>query len=285
MRTPPVLAYAVLSAAAVFALAGDPLADAMDAYRRGEYAKVVELASSVKADDAARPKAAYLAGEAELLLEKWDDAAKDFGEILAKKPDNVPALVGLGRAQTGKGSADEAIVTLEKAVKLDAKDVAARRSLGEARLAKGDLDKAKTDLEAATKLDPKDPLSARSLVETHIRAEKFDAAGKEAERLAKAVPESAMGHFLKGLVLDRKGETKDAIDAYEKAIAKDDRFLDAHKNLAILCVAQSNTYQDRARVKKAFEHFQRYFDLGGKDAELKETYQTIKDVLAQYGFK
>jgi len=285
MRATPVLAYAALLAASALARAGDPLADAMDAYRRGEYAKVVELASSVKADDASRPKAAYLAGEAELLLEKWDDAAKDFGEILAKKPDNVPALVGLGRAQTGKGSADEAIVTLEKAVKLDAKDVAARRSLGEARLVKGDLDKAKTDLEAATKLDPKDPLSARSLVETHIRAEKFDAAGKEAERFAKAVPESAMGHFLKGLVLDRKGETKDAIEAYEKAIAKDDRFLDAHKNLAILCVAQSNTYQDRARVKKAFEHFQRYFDLGGKDAELKETYQTIKDVLAQYGFK
>ena len=285
MRISPVLAFAVLSAAAVFALAGDPLADAMDAYRRGEYAKVVELASSVKAGDASRPKAAYLAGEAELLLEKWDDAAKDFGEVLAKKPDNVPALVGLGRAQTGKGSSDEAILTLEKAVKLDAKDVAARRSLGEARLAKGDLDKAKADLEAATKLDPKDPLSARSLVETHIRAEKFDLAGKEAERLAKSVPESAMGPFLRGLVLDRKGETKDAIDAYEKAIAKDDRFLDAHKNLAILCVAQSNTYQDRARVKKAFEHFQRYFDLGGKDAELKETYETIKTVLAEFGFK
>jgi tetratricopeptide (TPR) repeat protein len=285
MRTSPVLAYAVLSAAAVFAIAADPLADAMDAYRRGEYAKVVELASSVKADDASRPKAAYLAGEAELLLEKWDDAAKDFGEVLAKKPDNVPALVGLGRAQTGKGSSDEAIVTLEKAVKLDAKDVAARRSLGEARLAKGDLEKAKTDLEAATKLDPKDPLSARSLVETHVRTEKLDAAAKEADRLAKAVPDHPMGHFLRALVLDRKGETKDAIEGYEKAIAKDERFLDAHKNLAILCVAQSNTYQDRARVKKAFEHFQKYFDLGGKDADLKDIYQTIKDVLAQYGFK
>jgi tetratricopeptide (TPR) repeat protein len=272
-------------AAATLARAGDPLADAMDAYRRGEYAKVVELASSVKADDASRPKAAYLAGEADLVLEKWDDAAKAFDEVLAKKADNLPALVGLGRAQTGKGAHDDAIVTLEKAVKLDAKDVAARRSLGEARLAKGDLDKAKADLEAATKLDPKDPLSSRSLVETQLRAEKLDLAGKEADRLAKAVPDHPMGHFLRGLVLDRKGETKDAIEAYEKAIAKDDRFLDAHKNLAILCVAQSNTYQDRARVKKAFEHFQKYFDLGGKDAELKETYQTIKEVLAQYGIK
>lgn len=285
MRTAPALAVAAMLAAATLARAGEPLADAMDAYRRGEYAKAVELASSVKADDASRSKAAYLAGEADLLLEKWDDAKKAFDEVLAKKADNVPALVGLGRAQTGAGANDDAIATLEKAVKLDAKDVAARRSLGEARLAKGDLEKAKADLEAATKLDPKDPLAARALVETHVRADKFDAAGKEAERIAKAIPDHPMGHFLRGLVLDRKGETKDAIDAYEKAIAKDDRFLDAHKNLAILCVAQSNTYQDRALVKKAFEHFQRYFDLGGKDAELKETYETIKAFLTQAGFK
>jgi tetratricopeptide (TPR) repeat protein len=272
-------------AAAALARAGDPVADAMDAYRRGEFAKVVEWAWSLKADDASRAKAAYLAGESDLMLEKWDDAAKAFEEVLAKKAENVPALTGLGRAQTGRGAHDDAIVTLERAAKLDAKDVAARRSLGEARLAKGDLDKAKADLEAATKLDPKDPLSARSLVETHLRAEKFDAAAKEADRLAKAVPEHPMGHFLRGLVLDRQGEDKDAIEAYEKAIAKDDKFIDAHKNLAILCVARSNTYQDRARVKKAFEHFRRYFDLGGKDTELKETYETIKSVLEQYGFK
>lgn len=285
MRTAPVLAAAALFAAAAVALAGDPVADAMDAYRRGEYAKVVEWASSVKADDASRSKAAYLAGESDLMLEKWDDAVKAFEEVLAKKADNLPALTGLGRAQTGQGRHDDAIATLEKAVKLDAKDVPARRSLGEARLAKGDIEKAKSDLEVATKLDPKDPLSSRSLVETHLRAEKFDWAAKEADRLAKAIPDHPMGHFLRALVLDRQGKDKDAIEAYEKAIEKDDKFIDAHKNLAILCVARSNTYQDRERVKKAFDHFQRYFDLGGKDAELKETYETIKGFLEQNGFK
>lgn len=279
------LAVPLVFVASALALAGGPLDAAIEAFRQGDYAKAAELASSVKAGDAARPKAAYLLGEADLALGRFDDAEKAFGEVLAKKADNVPALVGKGRAQTGKGSADDAIVTLEKAAKLDAKDVAARRSLGEARFAKGDLEKAKADLEAATKLDPKDPLSSRSLVELHLKAEKPDLAAKEADRLAKAAPEGPMGHFLRGLVLDRKGEHKDAIEAYEKAIAKDDRFLDAHKNLAILCIAQSNTYQDRARVTKSFEHFERYFALGGKDEELKKTYETIKSVLAEYGIK
>src|SRR6185503_6877404 len=134
-------------------------------------------------------KAAYIVGEADLMLEKWDDAEKAFQEILGKKAESVPALVGLGRAQTGKGSKDEAITTLEKAVKLDAKDVEARRSLGEARFAKGDLGKARADLEAAVKIDPKDPFSSRSLVEVLLKDENektVDLAEKEAERFNKA---------------------------------------------------------------------------------------------------
>jgi tetratricopeptide (TPR) repeat protein len=279
------LAVGLVIVSSALALAGGPLDAAMEAFRQGDYAKTVELASSVKADDAARPKAAYLTGEADLALEKWDDAAKAFQEVLAKKADNLPALVGVGRAQTGKGATDDAVKTLEKAVKLDAKDVAARRSLGEARLAAGDAEKARADLDAAMKLDPKDVLSSRSLVEADLRGEKYDLAAREADRLVKAAPDAAMGLFLRALVLDRQGKDKDAIDAYEKAIAKDDKFLDAHKNLAILCVAKNNLYQDRERTKKAFDHFARYFELGGRDDELKKLYETIKSFLEQNGFK
>jgi tetratricopeptide (TPR) repeat protein len=280
-----VVAVGLVIVSSALALAGGPLDAAVEAFRQGDYAKTVELASAVKADDAARPRAAYLAGEAHLQLESWSDAAAAFKEVLAKKADSVPALTGLGRAQTGSGAAEEAVATLEKAVKLDAKDAVARRSLGEARIAKGDPEKGRADLDAATKLDPKDILASRSYVESLIAADKLDSAAKEADRLAKAAPDQAMGLFLKALVLDRDKKHKDAIDAYEKALAKDDQFLDAHKNLAILCVAQSNTYQDRERVKKAFDHFERYFALGGRDEKLREIYTTIKSVLAQYGFK
>jgi tetratricopeptide (TPR) repeat protein len=278
----PLVSAALLASALA---ADDPLAPLMEAWKAGEFAKVAELAAAVKADDPMRSKAAYLAGEADLLVEKWDDAMTAFREVLAKKADSVPALVGLGRAQTAKGTHDEAVATLEKAAKLDPKDAPARRSLGEARLAKGDLDKARGDLEAAIKLDPKDPLTSRALVDALVKSDKIESAGREAERLAKALPDHPMGHFLHALVLDRQGKDKDAIEAYEKAIGKDDKFIDAHKNLAILCVAKSNTYQDRERVKKAFEHFQRYFDLGGKDEALRQDYLQIKAVLAEYGFK
>jgi hypothetical protein len=71
--------------------------------------------------------------------------------------------------------------------------------------------------------------------------------------------------------------------AYEKAISLDDAFLDAHKNLAILCLTDNPTYQDRERTAKAMKHFQRYFDLGGKDPTLEQSYRQIKGFLDQAG--
>ena len=276
-------AAALLAASGVAVAADDPLAAAIEAYKAGDYAKAVGIASAVPADDPARPKAAYLLGEADLALEKWDDAAAAFKEILDKKPESVPALVGTGRAQAGKGANDEAIATLEKAAKLDPKDAVARRCLGEIRFAKGDVDKARADLEAAVKLDPKDPLASRSLVETLVKADKLDLAGKEAERMAKALPDHPMGHFLAGYVLDKQKKTKEALEEYEKAVAKDDKFIDAHKNAAILLVTLG--YDDKERDKKALGHFKRYFELGGKDDKLKDTYESIKAYLAGQGIR
>ncbi len=271
-------------AAAAFA-ADEALSTAMDAFKSGDYAKAAEIASGVPADDPSRLKAAYLLGESDLMLEKYDDAEKAFREVLDKKADSVPALVGLGRAQIGTNHADDAVATLEKAVKLDGKDVAARRSLGDARFAKGDVDKARADLEAAVKLDPKDPLASRSLVEALVKADKTDLASKEADRLAKSAPDQAMGPFLVGYVLDRQGKDKDAIEQYEKAIAKDDKFIDAHKNLAILCVTKNPLYTNRERTKKALDHFKRYFELGGKDEKLKQDYEQIKAFMESNGVK
>jgi tetratricopeptide (TPR) repeat protein len=276
-----VLAAGAAGAAMADETVADPVAAAMDAFKKGEYEKAAEVAAAVPAEDPARLKAAYVVGEASLALEKWVSAEKAFQEILAKKPESVPAMVGLGRAQTGAGDFALAIETLEKAVKKDPKDASARRALGDARVAKGDTEKGRTDLEAAVKLDPKDPSAARSLVELFIKASKVNDAEKEALRLAKALPEHPMGHFLVGWVLDRKGGAeKEAIAAYERAIAKDERFLDAHKNLAILCVTRNPGYADKARTDKAMEHFKKYFELGGKDQDLKDKYEQMKEYVA-----
>jgi tetratricopeptide (TPR) repeat protein len=92
-----------------------------------------------------------------------------------------------------------------------------------------------------------------------------------------------MGPFLKAIALEKEGKDDDAIQAYEAALERDDKFLDAHKNLAILCHTRNPTYADRERTEKAMAHYARYFELGGSDAKLKQMYDTMKAFFEQNG--
>ena len=280
MRLVLLLAPSLLLASAA-ALAGDPApVDAsLTAFKEGDYAKAAGIAEKVGADDPAYAKARYLLGEARLAAGDASAAEQAFRESLAKKADAVPTLAGLGRALQAKGSHEEALKTVQRAVLLDGKDAGARRALGEVLAAQGKAAEGRKELDQAVKLDPKDPLTARALVELCIKESNLGGALKAAERLVQADDKAPMGYFLRGLVLDKSGMDKEAIEAYEASLAKDPKLLDAHKNLAILCVAKNPLYQDRERTKKAMEHFEKYFELGGKDDELKQAYSTMKSFL------
>ena len=261
-------------------LAAGPLDDAMAAFRAGEFEKAATLAASVPADDPSKPKALYVAGEAELARERWDAAAESFRAVLAAKKDNAPATTGLGRALAGKGEKAEAEKTLRRALEIDAKDLGARRALGEFLTATARAEDAVKVLAAApAKPVPGDALWARAVVEAHLGAGKLDDAGKAAKAFGQEAQGTAMAHFLRALVLDRKNEDRDAIEAYEKALEKEPRFLDAHKNLAILCIAQNPLYTNQERTAKAMKHFDRYFALGGRDAEVKRIYETLRQFI------
>ena len=271
----------LLASSLALALAGDasPLDAAMKALEEGDFAKAVKTANEVPAEDPLWVKAQYVAGEAWLAFGDPDQAAKSFRRALEKKPESAPLLAGLGRALDAKGEHADAESAIRAALKVDPKDTVARRALGECLAAQGKAAEARKELEAAVKADPKEPLANRALVEFFVKQGEAESAGKCAEALVQADAKNAMGYFLRGLVLDKQKKGKEAIEAYEAALAKDDRMLDAHKNLAILCVTDNPLYSNRERTKKAFDHFARYFELGGKDEELKQTYETIKGFL------
>lgn len=273
---PLLLAVAALPRPAVADEKAVGLAALSSAFTAAEYRKVVDLAAAFPAEHADAPKAHYLAGEARLVLGEPAEAEGEFRAVLAKKPKAQPALVGLGRSLSALAKHEEAVTTLRSAAAADAKDTAALRALGEALLLAGKAEEGTRTLEQAAKAAPNDPQTVRALVEARLRAADFPGAQALGEKLAKALPKHPMGDFLTALALDRQGKAADAIAAYERALAKDDRFLDAHKDLAILCHVQSNTYQDAARVKKAFEHYERYFALGGADERLKQMYATLQ---------
>ena len=252
---------------------------ALAALQLGDYAKVVALAREVPADSPDFAKAQYVTGEAQLVLGQAAEAEKAFRAVLAAKATSVPARVGLGRALARQDKLEDAEKELRAAATADAKDARAHCALGEVLGWRGRAKEARAELAEASKLAPKDSGIARSHVELLIRLDEKKDAAKIAKAFGKACAEHPMGPFLAALVLEREGETDDAIREYEAALKLDDTFLDAHKNLAILCHTMSATYSIKERVDKSLAHYERYFSLGGKDPELESAYRSMKSFL------
>lgn len=275
-KTPFTLAIFCLTMSA--ALAGG-LDDARTALEKGEYQKALDIAAKVPESSKDRLKALCIIGDVEYAQEHWDEAEKAYRGAVAKKAQHVPAMAGLGRALVHRGNLDEASPLLSKAVALDNSSIDAWHGMCELLIARGkpeDLEAARTDLVATMMLDAKDPLTNRMMVEVLLKQNKVDDAEKAAETFVKADKESALSLYLRALVLEKRGSFDKAIDTHLKAVKKDDRFRDAHANLALLLAAATSGDVGGARNEQALVHAQRYVELGGKDTRVKDLIDRLK---------
>jgi tetratricopeptide (TPR) repeat protein len=271
-------ALSLVLAAANVAFAG-VVEDARKAFENGDYAKATELAGKVAENAKERPKALCVIGDVELAQEHWDVAEKAFRDALAKKPNWVPAMTGVGRALTGQKKFAEGGEILTAAMKLDNQDIKMWHALCANLMERekpDDWEGARVDLVATLMLDAKDPITNRMLVEVLLKQSKVDDADKAAEAYAKVDKESAMSWFLRGLVLEKRTKSDKAIEAYQKAVKKDDRLRDAHGNLARVLAASDTSDKNEARLKDALVHAQRYVDLGGKDKVIVDLLEKLK---------
>lgn len=255
---------------------------ALAAFKGGEWKKAIETAQAVPVDAKDRPRADYLIGETQLVLGDAAAAEAAFRRVLEKRPEAVPAKTGLGRALTLRDDFDGAESALQEALKLDAKDPAIKAALGELHARAKKLDVARAELAEAYALDPKNPMIARSYCDALWAANDDENATRVAQSLIKALPKHPMGPFLQAIEQERTGKDNKAIELYQAALALDPNFLDAHKNLAILCHTRNPMYQDGKRTDLAFEHYAKYFELGGKDDELARNFEMLQSTFEQY---
>ncbi|MCK6462028.1 MAG: tetratricopeptide repeat protein [Planctomycetes bacterium] len=261
------------------AAAAGALDDAKEKFAAGDWKAALAAADEVPAEDDGYAKARYLAGEIHLMLGDPEGAEKAFRTALERKPGAEPLLTGLGRALLERGQDAEALKALEEAAKAAPDSARALCFLGIARMRATEGRKGRKEIEKAAQLGKDDPEVARAAVVAYLRDEDTDNAGKAARRFAKAQPKSPMGPFLVALVQEREKGYDDAIASYEAALKLDESFLDAHKNLAILCIAQNPLYTNQERTGKAIRHFERYFALGGKDAQVKRIWDTLQQFI------
>lgn len=284
-----------LGALALPARAQD-LATAVAALKSGDCAKAAQAAEAVPSSAADYAKAQFVAGEAHLALGDAALAETSFRNVLTAKPAAVPAQDGLGRAVAAQLVAapnaqaktaltpkvDESKKALKALVTADPKDSQSRFAYGELLLASGELEPAVAVLEEAHTLDPKHALIARSLFDAYLASNAEEPARRLANDVAKKLSKHPVGPFLQAVMFEREGKDEKAIESYEECLKRDDTFLDAHKNLAILCHTRNPLYQDMERTKKALEHYKRYYELGGRDESLRPLYEQMKGFLEKY---
>jgi tetratricopeptide (TPR) repeat protein len=270
------LALFLLTLSAGAAPAGETaLERAVADFQAGRFSAVVAARETLPQDAHERARVQYLVGEALLVLDRFEEAERAFADALSARPKAVPALVGRGRALTGLGRFDDAGAPLKAALELERGDVGARVALGELALAKGDLEGARERLGEAHAAAPDDALAARAWFEVLLRSGSRAEAAELAESLIARRPQHPLGDFLLAVVMEQDGDDRSAQAQYLRALELDPTFLDAHKNLAILCHTLSQDYTDKERAKLAYDHYAAYFRLGGGDAHLRALYDEL----------
>lgn len=103
----------------------------------------------------------YVQGQTALRQGRYDEAAGHFEEVLARNPDRLDALAGLGLSRYKSAAFDEAVDALRKVVARDPKHTEARLYLGLSYLQKGEDGSAEEQLNAVLDLKPAPRLAAQ----------------------------------------------------------------------------------------------------------------------------
>jgi tetratricopeptide (TPR) repeat protein len=178
-----------------------------------------ELASRAAQRIAAVAPTSYQAHqlEAEALesQEKWDEAAREYREILEKNPQ-IPGIhyrlarIALSRPKTPT-SVEEGKRELEEELQIDPTNASAVFFLGELARQAGQWNDAIAYFSKAAKLDPGFAEAFLALGMSLNSAERFPEGVAPLEKYVKMVPEDPAGHYQLSIAYARVGRKTDAV--------------------------------------------------------------------------
>lgn len=171
----------------------------------------MELAQSAPSSYQARE----LNAESLEMQGKWDEAAKEYQEILKQFP-NTPgvhfrmARLYLSKPEPEADASEKARKELQMELELDPKNAGAEYLLGELAREATQWDEAINHLSRATKLDPTFAEAFLGLGMSCISARKIEEAIPPLETYVKMQPANPAGHYQLALAYSRAGRTDDA---------------------------------------------------------------------------
>ncbi len=171
-------------------------------------------------------------------------AEKAFRSALAREPDNVDALYGLGWTYHLAGYGEEARDTFDRCVQIAPDRALGYKGLGSVALVAGNLVVAKERFEQALQRSPADPAILNSLALLHMRAERVEEALAIYEGLepgAADPAELATGHAEALLRLDRLEEARalveDALESEPESVRTKGLLLMLHARVLLASTA------------------------------------------------
>ena len=201
-----------------------------------------------------------------ILAHKLDEAGPLNDAILKSAPSDADALILRGQIQIQQQKADDAIVTLQEALKDSANNTAGHLQLGYAYQLKGNSNQAESEWRKAAELQPKAPEAWRALaglaaqrrnwhelesigrqltkidpnaadgyiLHSTARANQGDVASAEADlnRLILSAPQSPVGYIQLGLLRVQQKRWTEADALFHQALARDPESLQAQEALA-----------------------------------------------------
>jgi tetratricopeptide (TPR) repeat protein len=163
----------------------------------------------------------------------WRNSESLWTHTLACTSDNYIAHNNLGDALLKKGSVDEAITHLQKALQIKPDYAEAHSNLGSALGRKGQIDEAINQYQEAIRLKPDYAEAHYNLGTALGRKDQMDEAISQFREAIRLTPDDAEAHYDLGTALGRKGQMDDAISQFREAIRLRPDYAEAHNNLGV----------------------------------------------------
>jgi tetratricopeptide (TPR) repeat protein len=186
-----------------------------------------------------------------------DEAIASVDEALRLNAGLAPVQVALGRLQVTRGNLDLAVAALEQALAIDPNDAAANAAMATVLVRLGRLEDAEMAFQKSISLEPDRLKTLDSYGNFLFRQSRFDEAARQWQTLVRLAPDHYSAFVNLGSAFSESGRTAEAITAYERAMDIKPAYM-GYVNLGTV-------YARAARFEDAVEVYLKAIELDDSD--------------------
>ena len=197
-------------------------------YLQSKYAEAIPWLEKATAAKGTTPEAAYMLGNACLLTQQSEKAAKAFAQLFQVAADSATAHLATARMMMHQDLATEAAKQAKLALEVDPKIAGAHFLLGEVAIYQADIEGAIANLKSEIEVNPTFAMAHYRLGDAYTREERWDEAQGPLERSIWLNPNYSGPYILLGKVYLKQKELANAEGVLRHALQLDPQNPTAH---------------------------------------------------------